>query len=132
MKKITYLLTAMLLISSCRSIDKMIESGNYDQALRFGVDKLRGEKNKKTKYVRGLERAYHKLNDRDLKEIKSLRLSGNRNNFDRIVDVYKRLEYRQNYVLPLLPLISKDGYLAEIKINSLDYFNMRNIRVLFC
>ncbi len=116
MKKIIYTLTAILLISSCKSIDKMIESGNYDEALRFGVDKLRGEKDKKTKYVKGLEKAYTKLNRQDLNEINHLKLSGKRNSLDRIVDIYHIMEKRQNYVMPLLPLISEDGYLAEIKI----------------
>lgn len=102
----------------------MIESGNYDKALRFGVDKLRGEKNKKTKYVKGLEKAYAKLNKQDQHEIKNLRLSGNRNNYDRIVDIYSRMQDRQNYVLPLLPLISEEGYLAEIKVT--DYSELIN------
>ena len=116
MKKIIYILSAIVLLASCKSIDKMIESGNYDQALRYGVDKLRGEKNKKTKYVKGLEKAYAKLNRQDLNQIKHLELSGSRNNLDRIVDIYHNMERRQNYVLPLLPLISEDGYLAEIKV----------------
>ena len=116
MKKIIYTLTAVLLLASCKSIDKMIESGKYDEALRFGVDKLRGEKNKKTKYVKGLEKAYAKLNRQDLNEINHLKLSGHRNSYDRIVDIYQNMERRQNYVIPLLPLISEDGYLAEVKI----------------
>ena len=116
MKKIIYTFAVLLLITSCKSIDKMIESGQYDKALRFGVDKLRGEKNKKTKYVKGLERAYAKLNRQDLNDIKHLRLSGNKNRFDRIVDIYSNMERRQNYVMPLLPLISEEGYLAEVKI----------------
>jgi hypothetical protein len=94
----------------------MVESGNYDQALRYGVDKLRGEKNKKTKYVKGLEKAYAKLNLRDQSKINHLKLSGQRNSLDRIVDLYKVMEQRQDYVLPLLPLISEDDYLAKIKI----------------
>lgn len=116
MKKIIYTLTAIILLSSCRSIDKMVESGRYDEALRFGVDKLRGEKNKKTKYVKGLEKAYAKLNLRDQNEVNHLKLSGQRNSHDRIVDIYTNMERRQDYVLPLLPLISEDGYLANIKI----------------
>lgn len=116
MKKSIYILSVLFLFTSCRSIDKMVESGNYDQALRFGVDKLRGKKNKKTKYVRGLEKAYAKLNLRDQNTINRLKLSGDRNSFDRIVDIYDNMEKRQNYVMPLLPLISKDGYLAEIKL----------------
>ena len=116
MKRFIYILATLLFITSCKSIEKMVESGQYDKALRYGVDKLRGEENKKTKYVRGLEKAYAKLNDQDLREIKHLELSGRNNRYDRIVSIYQNMEDRQNYVMPLLPLISENGYLAEIKI----------------
>ncbi|MDF1696838.1 MAG: hypothetical protein P1U56_13435 [Saprospiraceae bacterium] len=119
MKKIIYILSTLLLLSSCKSIEKMVESGQYDKALRYGVDKLRGKENKKTKYVKALEKAYLKLNNQDLNEIRHLELSGKRNRYDRIVDIYDKMEKRQNYVMPLLPLISEDGYLAEVKI--IDY-----------
>jgi hypothetical protein len=103
----------------------MIESGNYDQALRYGVDKLRGEKNKKTKYVKGLEKAYIKLNKRDLDNIAHLRLKDNKNSLNRVVDIYQKMEDRQNYVYPLLPLISEDGYPATFKIR--DFATLINI-----
>lgn len=116
MKRFIYILTTLLLITSCKSIEKMVESGQYDRALKYGVDKLRGEKNKKTKYVKGLEKAYAKLNGQDLRDIKRLELSGKNNRYDRIVSIYQNMEDRQSYVMPLLPLISENGYLAEIKI----------------
>lgn len=117
-----------MIVSSCRSIDKMIESGNYDQALRYGVDKLRGEKNKKTKYVKGLEKAYAKLNKRDRDEIKKLKKRNSKNSMDRIVDIYQNMENRQNYVYPLVPLISEDYYEATLKI--VDYSNDINESML--
>lgn len=124
MKYTLYILTAIILLTSCRSIDKMIESGNYDQALRYGVDKLRGEKNKKTKYVKGLEKAYTKLNRRDLEQIKHLALQNNKNSMDRVVAIYINMEDRQNYVYPLMPLISEDGYPADFKLR--DYAQLIN------
>jgi len=111
-----------MLISSCRSIDKMIESGNYDQAFRFGVDKLRGKKNKKTKYVRGIEKAYKKLNDRDLKDIRHHQVANSKYGLDRVVDIYQNMDIRQEYIIPLLPLVSEDGFVAEIEIR--DYTNL--------
>ncbi len=121
MKNLLYIFALILTVSSCRSIDKMIESGNYDQALRYGVDKLRGEKNKKTKYVKGLEKAYAKLNKRDQQEIKRLTLQNSKNNMNRVVDIYQQMESRQNYVYPLVPLISEDYYEANLAI--VDYSN---------
>ncbi len=116
MKNLIYILTTAILITSCRSIDKMVESGNYEQALRYGVDKLRGEKNKKTKYVKALEKAYARINEADLELIKSLKLTGNNKSLHIIIDTYTAMQDRQNYVLPLLPLISEDGYPATMKI----------------
>lgn len=118
MKNLLYILSLIMIISSCRSIDKMIESGNYDQALRYGVDKLRGEKNKKTKYVKGLEKAYAKLNRLDRNEIKKLKIRNTKNSMDRVVEVYQRMEKRQNYVYPLIPLICEDGYEAELPLKN--------------
>lgn len=113
-----------MIFTSCRSIDKMIESGNYDQALRYGVDKLRGEKNKKTRYVKGLQKAYVKLNKTDLDKIARIKVLNNKNSMDRIVEIYQKIENRQSYVYPLLPLISEDGYVATIKIK--DYTSAIN------
>lgn len=124
MKKILYIITAIMIFTSCKSIDKMIESGNYDQALRYGVDKLKAKKNKKTKYVKGLEKAYVKLNNRDLEKIKHLRLQNNNNSLDRVVNLYQIMEDRQNYVYPLMPLISEDGYPATFELR--DFANLIN------
>ena len=105
-------------MGSCKSIDKMVESGNYDEAFRFGIDKLRGKKDKKTKYVRAIEKAYNKMNAQDLKDIRYYSAEGRINSFDRVVDLYNKIEARQRYIEPLLPLYSKDGYYADIVTNS--------------
>ena len=108
----------VILFTSCKDINKLVEAGKYDEALRYGVDKLKGKKNKKTDYVIALEKAYAKLNDRDLNEIAHLSNTPKKYSFDRIVDIYIKMEARQNYVLPLLPLISEDGYVATIDIRN--------------
>lgn len=118
MKNLLYIITVILTLTSCRSIDKMIESGNYDQALRYGVDKLIGKKNKKNKHVKGLEKAYSKLTEHDNNEIDRLTLANNKNSMDRVVRIYQEMLDRQNYINPLLPLISEDGYVAEFEIRN--------------
>ena len=94
----------------------MIESGNYDQALKYGADKLRGKKNKQTKYVKAFEKAYAKLNARNIQEIRHLKQTANKNSLDRVVNIYELMESRQTYVSPLIPLISEDGYTANIQM----------------
>lgn len=122
MKNVLYILATILLFTSCKSIERMIESGNYDQALRYGVDKLKGKKNKKTKYVKGLEKAYRNLNLQDLENINKLKLIQGKNNLDRVVALYINMEKRQNYITPLVPLISEDGY--EARIHTREYANL--------
>lgn len=97
----------------------MIDSGNYEEAYRYGIDKLVGKKNKKTKYVRALEKAYHRLNELDNKEITRLQSNGSITALTRVVNIYERMEQRQTYIDPLLPLISEDGYIAEIENQNL-------------
>lgn len=118
MKNLLYIIAFTALITSCKSIEKMIDSGNYEEAYRYAIDKLTGEKNKKTKYVKALEKAYHNLNEQDLKEITRLQSNGSVTALARVVNTYERMEARQIYISPLLPLISQEGYLANIKQNN--------------
>ncbi len=121
MKKLIFTLTtAMLLVlTSCKNIEKMVDKGQYDKAISYAVSKLEGKKNKKTKYVKALERAYTKVNKQDAKQIDALLGSTNVSRYDKIYDIYHRLDRRQNTVMRLDPLISQDGYVAEFV--SVDY-----------
>ena len=100
-------------LSACKSIEKMVEKGQYDAAMEFAVSKLAGNKNKDTKYVKALETAYQRLNARDLSEVKKLSIRGSANDWQNIFRIYNNLEQRQALVAPLVPLVSKDGYSAE-------------------
>ncbi|MCB9288621.1 MAG: hypothetical protein H6560_15035, partial [Lewinellaceae bacterium] len=57
-------LLAIFALSSCTSPQKLLESGNYDQAVYLAVKRLSGKKNKKDKYVLALEEAFEKANER--------------------------------------------------------------------
>ena len=48
MKKIIYILSVIVLASSCKNIEKMVEQGKYDEAIEYAASKLHGEKNKNT------------------------------------------------------------------------------------
>lgn len=115
MKKIIYILSVIVLASSCKNIEKMVEQGKYDEAIEYAAKKLHGEKNKKTKYVEALETAYHKVTDQDMDKIKFLAASGYANKYDRMYDLFLKIDRRQNSIKPFLPLISEDGYTAHFK-----------------
>jgi len=116
MKNLYYTFALIIFLTSCRSIDKMVEAGNYEEAFRFGVDKLRGKKNKKTKYVKGLERAFNKLEARDIADIRLNKKRRDIYSLELAIDGYERLIARQEYISPLLPLYSKNGYYANIEL----------------
>ncbi len=113
MKKLLYTLTAIIMITSCRTLDKMVERGDYDSAIIYATEKLAGKKNKKTKHVQGLEEAFAKINARDLDEITFLDGESNPENWESIELISNKIERRQRHILPLVPLISKEGYEAH-------------------
>jgi hypothetical protein len=118
MRTIIYTIAILLSVSSCKSIDKMVEKGEYDKALVYAANQLAGEKNKKTKYVKGLETAYYELNQKDFNRIDALLKSSNLEKWESIYDVYTRIEKRQSVVAPLIPLVSKDGYMANLVVKN--------------
>lgn len=114
----------LILFSSCTSPQKLVESGNYDQAVYLAVKRLAGKKNKKDKYVLALEEAFHKANERDMRLAERLRREGRPDNWPKINEAYRRVRSRQERVAPLLPLISKEGIRANfqfVKVDELEY-----------
>lgn len=109
------LLALVAMLPACRSTQDLIESGDYDGAVSFAVDKLRGKKNKKTEIVRGLELAFSKAQARDLNTARNLAAVDRPENWERINTIHRQISRRQNLVAPLLPLVSKDGYRAKIE-----------------
>ena len=75
MKRVIYpIVLYCIAMSSCASIEKLVDQGNYDAAIELATRKLAGKKNKKTKHIRALEEAYAKVNARDLDRITHLQL----------------------------------------------------------
>lgn len=119
MRHSTYLLLALLIFaSSCRSIDKMVDRGQYDEAINYAARKLHGQKAPKTKHVAGLEEAYAKVMDRDLQEIAYLKQRGGAEDWDRVYDIYHKIARRQDQISAFLPLVSKDGFEARFDMVS--------------
>lgn len=120
MKRILYTLTTIILLSSCQSINKAVERGDYEKAIQIAKKQIQGDKNKSTKKIKLLEEAYAKALKRDLDKVKFLTDENRPENHDRIFDIYTDVKYRQEALLPLLPLVGKDGYRAEFKFIKID------------
>jgi len=117
MKRVIYpIVLYCIAMSSCASVEKLVDQGNYDEAISLATRKLAGKKNKKTKHVRALEKAYAKVNAQDLQFITYLRQKDDADSWADVYHIYERIRRRQNSVTPYLPLISKDGYHAYFEL----------------
>ena len=134
MKNLIYFFSLIFFLSSCTNINKIIESGNYDDAISRLTSKLTGKKKKSRENVVNLEFAFKKAQERDLAAEAEYLMDDDENKWEKIYAIHTRIENRQRLVEGLLPLISEDGYKAgfkfintserkkESKANSAEYY----------
>ncbi|MEZ4909278.1 MAG: hypothetical protein R2774_00290 [Saprospiraceae bacterium] len=113
-----FIMVSMLL--SCTSLQKMMDNGDYDRAFTYSASKLKGKKYKQTEYVRAFENAFEKLQGTSLHNIEVWNRNITIQNANNILREYQLMQKRQDVVLPLLPLISREGYEAQFAIHSYD------------
>ena len=113
MKNLTLILVLLIAVTSCTSINKLVERGDYQAALILATKKLQGKEKKKTKHVKALETAFFKINERDMRNVKRLMASGDEATWQEIFEIYADIDDRQEALYPLIPLVSKDGYKAN-------------------
>lgn len=104
-----------LILGACASPMKMVETGNYDEAIEIALKRLVGKKKKKVKYVLALEEAFAKITARDMDMAQNLEREGQPENWEKINAIYKRIKNRQDKITPLLPLIDQDGIKANFR-----------------
>ena len=108
MKKITLILALLIIFTSCalKHTQKLVHSGDYDNAISIAVSSLASNKDKKSKqeYVALLEEAFAKAKERDINAIQLLDKEGNTEKIERIYQLYLNLNNRQEKIKPLLPL----------------------------
>lgn len=117
-----YVLAAFiaLFIASCTSPQKLIESGNYDQAIDVAARRLKGKKQKKTKHVLALESAFNRANQRDMRDADRLKRQGKPDNWPKVNRLYQDIRIRQRSLEPFLPLISNEGIKANFRFVKVD------------
>ena len=125
MKKITFLLSLFILISSCgvKQTKNLLSSGNYDEAINNAVSNLRTNKDKKGRqdYVYLLEEAFAKAKERDLNTLNLLVKDANSAQLEKIFNIYLQLNDRQEKIKPLLPLrLIKEGRNAIFPFDNYD------------
>lgn len=116
MKNLVYtflsLSLSLSLLTSCASVDKMVERGDYDGAIQVATKKLAGKK-KKEEYVIALERGFEKITRQDMASIDAWSLSNRAEDWEAIIRTARNMQTRQDRIEPLLPLVSENGYRAK-------------------
>jgi len=100
MKWMIYTLGLTLLMASCKSIQDLVDKGDYDSAIHLAAKKLHGKA---------------KVNARDFAYIESLNANAYPERWDRVYDILLDIDRRQHKISPFLPLISKDGYVGHFE-----------------
>ena len=118
MKKVLYTLLAISMMVSCRSINKMVDNGDYNGAFSYAVKKLSGKKKKKTDHVIGLEKAFASLNHYDLQRIAQLNANASPRNWNRVITIANEIAVRQQLVEQIMPIISEEGYEAYFEFTN--------------
>ncbi|MFT4612058.1 MAG: hypothetical protein ACJA1H_002087 [Glaciecola sp.] len=123
MKKFLLLITIAAIIIGCnttKSIEKEVNSGNYDIAINDALRKLSNNKSKKSKQasILLLKNAFNKATDRDIDRISYLKKDSNPENFERIYGLFQGLNNRQEKIKPILPLYH-DG--TQVQFQFSDY-----------
>lgn len=103
----------MLSFVSCTSMEKLVETGQYDKAIYYATNKLSGAKVNKVEYVKGLETAFKKATDKDMAYIDKLKNEGNPESWETILSIYRVISDRQEQIRPLLPLTDENGKKAN-------------------
>jgi hypothetical protein len=116
MKNITttfFVFFLLMTFISCTSVEKLVDSGQYDKAIYFSTNKLSGAKVNKAEFVKVLETAFKKATDRDMAFVEKLKNEGNPESWETILSVYATISNRQESIRPLLPLTDENGKKAN-------------------
>lgn len=132
MKKIIVFTVIAMLITGCASSLKQLQRGNYDEAIKTAVKKLRVDPTVQEQ-IEVLDKAYLLANQQDHDRIKFLKEEGSPYNWDEIFERYSKLKARQSLVSTVLPLqlddqiidyeyIDFDSEIILAKRKAADYF----------
>ena len=114
-KSILLYVIIIALIPSCTSVEKLVDNGNYDEAIEIARRKLSGKNKPNPKYVFAVRDALEAANERDLRTADRFKSQGSSTDWERVFRIYSDIDRRQEKVRPLLPLVDKHGINADVK-----------------
>lgn len=117
MKKLVFLIFALLLVFGCTSSKKHFRRGHYDAAISKSV-KVLLKKPEKEKEIQILEQAYHQANQVDNDRVLFLKKTGQPDIWEEVFGTLNKMKIRQNKVKRL-----NQNILTQIRFVSVDYDN---------
>ncbi|HBS88719.1 MAG: hypothetical protein A2W91_18935 [Bacteroidetes bacterium GWF2_38_335] len=102
-KLLTFLISGLIIISSCAPAKYYYRQGDYNMATYEAVKKIR-KKPEKTKIIEVLKKSYPIANQADLDRIKFLKEQGTPDVWDEVFVRYSALKDRQAAVKTILPI----------------------------
>lgn len=139
-RSIVYFLFLGTILFSCKSSSKLVEQGDYEQAIEKTIKKiLKGKADSED--VSMLDKAYTLANTRNSDRIKFLKAEGKPENWEQIYFQYVALDNRQRKVSKVLPVKTKGQELnyaqidytssiVEAKTKAADYFYTNGKRLM--
>ncbi|MEX0982077.1 MAG: hypothetical protein WD577_05715 [Bacteroidales bacterium] len=139
MKRIVPLLLSVFILSSCGSVTRNLQRGNYDQVIHKTTRKLMRKPNAKD--AQAMDRAYKLANERDLERIAFLERENNPRYYDELFARYASLKERQSKVRTVTPLtvdgktynyeyIDYDARIVESKTKAAEEFYSTGKRLM--
>lgn len=100
-----------------QSPEKLIERGQYDDAIVKCVDRLLKERGDKTALYASLKQAYEIANALDMNEVKTLKASGQPDIWYKVFTHYYSIHQRHERVLPVSEQLAND----RVRLELVDY-----------
>lgn len=140
MKVFTWILPVALLLGSCSSPEKLLQKGNYDAIIEKSIKGLIKNPNNEEDAVM-LDKAYNLANTRDLDRVKYLKMEGNPDTWDEMLNLYSMLKNRQASVSRVLPLhingrtvqynfVDYDAEIVAAKRKAAEYYNTHGRKLM--
>ena len=114
MKNAFILIIFFSFLLSCKTVDTLIEHESYDQAFELQLDNMTKNRDYNFEQVTQLEKLFQLSSSKDLAKLNGLRRRENDTyKWDKIYNLGKFIEWRQNEISALLPIVANDGYEAQ-------------------
>lgn len=136
MKRSSVILFLLLFIVSCTSPQKLVEQGQFDQAIDKSVNKLENNPGNSDE-LEVLKKAYNLANMSDSSRIAHMELGKNEDRLNEVVELYAQMDRRQDKIQALpsqirnqFEFVNYDSTITEAKYAAADRLYRRGLEFM--